>query len=351
MAGLLQTALSEASSIFGEPWIVVGELMRGHSNKIYRMQSDSGKEACVRIAVDAEAGRLACRGYKLLQSIRVQNPVLAAPTVHKVHVEYLLLDYVSGSPLGHWSKRLLTLAQRRRLLDGLAHFMFTLWTTEMDNEDQGPSYSDWLYDQVDKGLKRSLIQTNGRWGDPLHFLIRRNMVSDVAHGQEDHWSLVRHGDMNAWNVIVDGGNIQGIIDWDTARVVPAAAAVQHPLFIANVPGWLNDGCEEHEDFADDRRYLEDAMRELDGGSITAVRLASMLQTSRERQIFEMSLSNARINQEYVDRELRSFDADYQALSRHLNVFLECEPVMREHQSVQALRLQLMSASMTIIDDS
>lgn len=91
--------------------------------------------------------------------------------------------------------------------------------------------------------------------------------------------------------------LRRIIDWDTACVVPAPSAIQHPLFIANIPGINNDNVPQALDLSEDRAYLEDSIRGLPYGNASSV--ADLLADSFERQFFELSLRNKKVNTEYV----------------------------------------------------
>lgn len=53
-------------------------------------------------------------------------------------------------------------------------------------------------------------------------------------------------------------------------------------------------------FEEDRAYLEHAIRKLEGG---AGPIATLLESSREQQFFELSLHNSRINDKYIEQGL------------------------------------------------
>lgn len=68
------------------------------------------------------------------------------------------------------------------------------------------TYRDWLLDEVDKAIRRSILDCG--WGDPLTFLYRRAQVESlVLEYGEGNSIAIRHGDMNALNVLVDGGRL------------------------------------------------------------------------------------------------------------------------------------------------
>jgi hypothetical protein len=174
------------------------------------------------------------------------------------------------------------------------------------------SYRDWLIREVDKAIYRSA--TNSGWGDVVHFIERRKAIDKLVPDQSPLESAIKHGDLNALNVLVNERGLTGlvhlmlrlevpnltllsVIDWDTACVVPAPSAIQHPLFIANIPGINNDNVPEALDLSEDRAYLEESIRRLPSGNGSSV--AELLAHSFERQFFELSLKNKKVNAEYA----------------------------------------------------
>lgn len=138
--------------------------------------------------------------------------------------------------------------------------------------------------------------------------------------------------------------ISRIIDWDTASFVPAPAAIHHPLFIANIPGFYT-GVPEIMDFAPDRAYLEAAIRKLSSSSErdSANHIADLLASSFERQFFEMALRNRRINEEYVKLRLlgeKNGEVDTKALRDELEEFLVRNGDLRGHVAVVELERRL-----------
>lgn len=69
------------------------------------------------------------------------------------------------------------------------------------------TYCDWLQDEVDKGLRRSL--QGAGWGDPIHFLHRRMIIHNHVPEKDDTATAPKHGDLNAWNVLVDTSGFTG----------------------------------------------------------------------------------------------------------------------------------------------
>lgn len=67
------------------------------------------------------------------------------------------------------------------------------------------SYKEWLRNEVDRGLRRTL-QGTSKWGDPIHYLYRRMKIDDLVPSPDDGPTAIKHGDLNAWNIIVSAFN-------------------------------------------------------------------------------------------------------------------------------------------------
>jgi hypothetical protein len=133
-----------------------------------------------------------------------------------------------------------------------------------------------------------------------------------------------------------------VVDWDNSRFAPAPSAIQHPLFIADIPGWLNDDVPEEMTFEEDRVYLEHAIGKLDTSSENPRRIEHLLRTSFERQFLEMSLRNRKINDEYVQRIFKhEAILDKNAALEQLEDFLSINESMRALPAVLNLRSRLI----------
>ncbi len=121
---------------------------------------------------------------------------------------------------------------------------------------------------------------------------------------------------------------------------PLPSAVQHPLFIADVPGWQNDNVPPGMTFEADRAYLESAIRKHDKASTHPGRLESLLRTSFERQFIELSLHNRRINDEYIKLRLGNFRLHMTGAIEQLGDFLEKNPDMSHVDAMGNLRRRL-----------
>jgi hypothetical protein len=78
------------------------------------------------------------------------------------------------------------------------------------------SYAAWLYDSIDRGLRRT-IQKTANWGDPIDYLIQRSSISKYSRNSRDEQGYAfRHGDLNAHNILVDAhGHLEG---YATAKI-------------------------------------------------------------------------------------------------------------------------------------
>ena len=96
-------------------------------------------------------------------------------------------------------------------------------------------------------------------------------------------------------------------------------------------------------FAEDRAYLEASIREMcgDDGDV-----ADLLATSPERQFFELSLRNKRVNDEYIRMRCDSIAASKNVLSSELEAFFRKHTEMTNHPTLTKLRTQLTLADLT-----
>ncbi|KND92519.1 hypothetical protein TOPH_02771 [Tolypocladium ophioglossoides CBS 100239] len=190
--------------------------------------------------------------------------------------------------------------------------------------------------RLDMAFLRSLKENSG-WGDPTTFLIRRKRVEALVPDTGNRGLAIRHGDLNAWNLLADRNGLSGVIDWDTARFVPLPTAIQHPLFLADIPGWLND-VPKGMTFQDDRAYLERAVQgRVDNmNSPDAKCIPVLLSSSFERQFFEMALRNRAINVEYTTRRMSGVDLDQSVIFEQCKEILSRNPLARENTGVAKL---------------
>lgn len=136
-----------------------------------------------------------------------------------------------------------------------------------------------------------------------------------------------------------------LIDWDLATLVPLAAAVHFPGFLANIPGWNTPGRPEHFGFAEDREYLLQRLEaEMSEMPLMLRRVLDLLGTSSERQFFELSLIIKKVNFEYI--RLRSSQhiaqQDHLAMMKQLEGFLDRNQEFRDAKEITAIVEQLQA---------
>lgn len=112
--------------------------------------------------------------------------------------------------------------------------------------------------------------------------------------------------------------------------------VQYPWFIADVPGWHNDGVELGETFEHNRDYLvtmlkvkEEATRKIDTVSI-------LLGQASERQKFQSAISYRDIHKEYVVSDPVFLEAKSEDIRPQLEAFLMKHPELKESSTVKQI---------------
>ncbi|KAJ5109392.1 hypothetical protein N7456_006067 [Penicillium angulare] len=159
----------------------------------------------------------------------------------------LYSEWVSGKPLAVWNNQV-SLVKRQRILTDLAEFLLQIWTVHVPPDfatEKSRPYSVWLTESLDRGLRRTLSGT-ARWGNAIDYLIMRSMIPDYAADLDKYSGFgFTHGDLHAHNIMrSDDFHLTGVIDWDWMSVAPLPAIIHHPWFIADIPGWNNQGVAE-----------------------------------------------------------------------------------------------------------
>ncbi|KAJ5765722.1 hypothetical protein N7520_005281 [Penicillium odoratum] len=202
----------------------------------------------------------------------------------------LYSEWVIGKPLAIWNHEIHSI-KRLRMLAGLAEFLLYLWTTPVPSDlvtNKDCRYSTWLMESLDQGLRRILAGT-ARWGNAVNYLIMRSMVSNYA-AEFDNTSTgigFSHGDLNAYNIMTNEDlSITGVVDWDWTSVAPLPAIIHHPWFMADIPGWNNDGVSDGENFLDDRLSLQDFVRRKEISQKLPLTVSTLLKDSGKRLYFQ-----------------------------------------------------------------
>ncbi|KAK3693266.1 hypothetical protein B0T22DRAFT_504842 [Podospora appendiculata] len=289
-------------------------------------------------ALVTTAASIAKTGTVLLTALKRGQPTLQVPSVIYESDQFSILQFLDGEPLKSWNNLDMSVHRRETLLEGIGKLLLDVWTAAAVADASPPNlctYRAWLVNEADKGFRRSL--------DLVHFLHRRTIIPQMLPEYDGTMIALKHGDLNVWNVLADEKGLTGVIDWDTAHTVPLAAAVQHPLFIADIPGWLNDGVPPDMTFEDDRVMLESIVHRLSTTSPSPIakEVPALLRTSRERQFFEMSLRNKQINAEYTREKLVPSSINKTMALQNLAEFLESNPDLQKDPGIQQLETRLL----------
>lgn len=125
-----------------------------------------------------------------------------------------------------------------------------------------------------------------------------------------------------------------VIDWDWISTAPLPAVVHQPWFIANIPGWHNEGVEEGNDFAEDRLYLEDSLRKKELERNMPPTVSTLLRDSRERLFFQSAFHFRDIHMKFVQMYCMLTESTRRAAREQLDVGLKLYPELGGEEGVQ-----------------
>ena len=205
--------LEEVSSILGTHFKVECEA-HGQSHDVSILIDSTGLRWSLRIAKDKFSAARSKRGTAILKHVKRLQPSLLVPAVIHEAERYMLLEFMQGRVLGSWNHQSISEIDRKRILCGLADFLFSLWTcpdtAQIIAARSGRllTYCEWLTKEVDNAIYRS-IENFPSWGDPRHFLFRRVQLVELVPSADNTTTAIKHGDMNAWNTLIDKGNLSG----------------------------------------------------------------------------------------------------------------------------------------------
>ncbi|VUC34848.1 unnamed protein product [Clonostachys rosea] len=284
----LSGIVRELSNAFGVNFSHPHSPMSGASHDVWLIDNTANGEAwSIRIAKNEFATCLSDRGTTVLQYLKEKRPMLQVHRLLCQSKQYSVFQYLGGEPIDYWDSDKLSIQRRHQLLDSLAVFLFEMWTCP-----------------VPRGT-------------------------------------IKHGDLSAWNVLMDDNGISGVdrvIDWDTAQFVPMPAAIHHPLFIADIPGWQN-AVPENMTFEKGRTYLHNAIAKIAGKSNhpDAQSTSRLLANCFERQFFELSLRSKLTNEHYIEKRIKGSMIEKIALQKQLGAFLTIYTRLRTNPTILALQ--------------
>ncbi|CAD0095639.1 unnamed protein product, partial [Aureobasidium mustum] len=264
------------------------------------------------------------------------------------------------------------IARQICFLDSLAGFLVELWSIPglgcVGAETPNVPYSKWLQDMLDRAIKRCITGT-GKWGTTRDYLVMRSMIGYYAYDYDYIAEYgIAHGDLHANNIMVndllqltgyvsncipphtfikhrkfittDTQDSTVVVDWDWAFEAPLPAIVQFPWFIADVPGWHNDGTSPGDSFRENRDYLVQTLRIAEMSKTGSDKLSILLASARERQIFQSAINFRDIHKEFVAGDQRFQVARKEDMRPELEAFLVKHPDLRD-----ACEVKLIMASM------
>ncbi|KAL5356848.1 hypothetical protein BJX96DRAFT_143493 [Aspergillus floccosus] len=335
--------LSEASRLrLGIPCALSNESPRvGGSHLVFKIVFEDSVRWAARVSDDPTNWTNELRAIRQFQHIKKQCPEIKAPDffVGEEH-PVVYSEWVRGTPLAIWNSQIPSL-KRQRLLDDLAEFLLQLWTTPVPSvlgQEKSCLYSVWLTESLDRGLRRTLTGT-ARWGNAVNYLIMRSMISKYAAAYDKYAGIgFAHGDLNAHNIMKsDNFHLTGVIDWDWISVAPLPAIIHHPWFIADIPGWNNDGVSEGESFALDRRYLENSIREKETSQHLPLTVSMLLRDSGERLFFQSAFHFKTIHEEFVKMHCPRTEKNIRAARSQLDTVLRLYPELGDEDEVDEVQ--------------
>lgn len=123
-------------------------------------------------------------------------------------------------------------------------------------------------------------------------------------------------------------------------VAPLPAIIHHPWFIADIPGWNNDGVAEGESFAADRLYLEDSMKKKEISQRLPLTISTLLSNSGKRLFFQSAFHCKGIHEEFVRMHCALTEENIRAARSQLDTFLRLYPELGGEEGVQEVKNQL-----------
>jgi aminoglycoside phosphotransferase (APT) family kinase protein len=268
-----------------------------------------------------------------LQFLEQNLPHLPIPRVHLYHLGYeppvnvpfMIFDWIEGTSLSSFTDEWPPKIARHRILNDLSDFLLDLTLCPVDSAEnicfygsypclpisplgipagtlrqRGASTEAWLRDSIDRALQRNFQATDVE--TIISYLIKRSMIPDMVVWEYNAapWVL-NHIDLHGGNIIVDEQFIiKGIIDWDFTVAAPLQKAATWPKLLQYTPGAVPYG---HSDQfmshpADQEIFLQ-LLRQKERIRNGSETVANLVETSYERNFFELSLQMKSVHNEWV----------------------------------------------------
>jgi hypothetical protein len=120
-------------------------------------------------------------------------------------------------------------------------------------------------------------------------------------------------------------------------VAPLPAVIHHPWFIADIPGWNNDGVAEGESFATDRLYLENSIRKKEISQHLPPTVSTLLSDSGKRLFFQSAFHFKDIHEKFVRMHCPWTEKNIRAANSQLDAVLRLYPELGGEERVQEVK--------------
>lgn len=178
----------------------------GGSHRVFQIVFEDSVQWAARVSEHSNDWKSELRAVRQFQHIKTLRPEIKAPSLF-IEEEHPVLyqEWICDKPLAIWNSKI-PLNKRHRLLDDLAEFLVQLWTVPVPipsdvAQERSCSYSVWLTQSLDRGLRRTLNGT-ARWGDAIDYLIMRSMIPGYGAELDKYTGIgFAHGDLNAYNIM------------------------------------------------------------------------------------------------------------------------------------------------------
>ncbi|KAL2361277.1 hypothetical protein RJZ56_005853 [Blastomyces dermatitidis] len=312
---------------------------RGGSHNVYKVLFQDSIQWAARVCHDPDDWESELRAMEKFTYFKRGCPEIKAPDI-VFENRVLYSEWLPGKPLAIWNSQI-ALAQRHRLLDDLADFLLQLWTVpgpaSMLPTSSSLPYSTWLTESLDRALRRTLSGM-AKWGNAVDYLIIRSMIPSYAKWDTYMDLGFAHGDLNPYNIMIDEKfQLTGVIDWDWIHVAPIPAVIHHPWFIADIPGWNNDGVVLGESFEVDRAYLEHTLRKKEISQHSVSKVSDLLSDSTERLFFQSAFHFKGIHEKFVKLYCAHTEENFRAAKSQLDAVLTKYPAWTHLSEVNKVR--------------
>lgn len=133
----IRPILGEIQAVLPDVVLTVSAPMSGRSHQVYVLRSTHGDEWSLRIAKDSFAALAAARSVVAMRHIKQMVPAIQIPKVIYSARQYSVMEYVRGTSIGSWNLHSLSVTRRHTVLEGLAVFLYKLWTCPVPSTESG----------------------------------------------------------------------------------------------------------------------------------------------------------------------------------------------------------------------